>query len=368
MTARADDVGARCRRCGRRRLRAAGQVATLVLPADSSWSESATGPCPPRPRAAPPGVPAETVEGVARALRSGGRAALLLGGTALRARGLFAASRISGASGAPLLAETFPANLERGAGIPGRRPAGVPGRVRPGPAGRGGAPRRGRCEVPGLLLRLPGQGQRSGATGVHRPHPGAPRGGRPGALEALAEMLGARPDGATPARAARPERPSGSLTTETLAAAIGATLPENAIVVDEGNTAGLFVAGCHRRRSPPRLAHAHRRGHRHRAPRRDGRGRGRARAAGALRPGRRECHVHTAGPLDAGPGRTARDHRGAGQPQLCHFEHGVAPGGRRRRGATCPADSWTSPTPSSTSSLSPGGWACRRAGSRAPKG
>jgi acetolactate synthase-1/2/3 large subunit len=34
------------------------------------------------------------------------------------------------------------------------------------------------------------------------------------------------------------------LTTETLAAAIGATLPENAIVVDEGNTAGLFVAGA----------------------------------------------------------------------------------------------------------------------------
>jgi acetolactate synthase-1/2/3 large subunit len=34
------------------------------------------------------------------------------------------------------------------------------------------------------------------------------------------------------------------LTTETLAAAIGATLPENAIVVDEGNTSGLFVSGA----------------------------------------------------------------------------------------------------------------------------
>jgi acetolactate synthase-1/2/3 large subunit len=27
-------------------------------------------------------------------------------------------------------------------------------------------------------------------------------------------------------------------------------LPENAIVVDEGNTSGLFVSGCHRRRAP----------------------------------------------------------------------------------------------------------------------
>ena len=66
----------------------------------------------------------------------------------------------------------------------------------------------------------------------------------PDALEALADLLGAPADGATPAPAARPERPAGSLTTETLAAAIGATLPENAIVVDEGNTSGLFVSGA----------------------------------------------------------------------------------------------------------------------------
>ena len=41
---------------------------------------------------------------------------LLLGGTALSERGLRAASRISVATGARLLAETFPARLERGAG------------------------------------------------------------------------------------------------------------------------------------------------------------------------------------------------------------------------------------------------------------
>ena len=44
---------------------------------------------------------------------------LLLGGTALSERGLRAASRISVATGARLLAETFPARLERGAGVPG---------------------------------------------------------------------------------------------------------------------------------------------------------------------------------------------------------------------------------------------------------
>ena len=43
---------------------------------------------------------------------------LFLGGSALAERGLRAASRISAATGARLLAETFPARMERGAGVP----------------------------------------------------------------------------------------------------------------------------------------------------------------------------------------------------------------------------------------------------------
>ncbi len=65
----------------------------------------------------------------------------------------------------------------------------------------------------------------------------------PEALEALAETLGAASSGPV-AAALRPDRPTGALTPQTLAAAIGAALPENAIVVDEGNTAGLSVAGA----------------------------------------------------------------------------------------------------------------------------
>src|ERR1019366_5100846 len=66
----------------------------------------------------------------------------------------------------------------------------------------------------------------------------------PAALEALAEALGAAHRGAISAAALRPDRPTGTLTAETLAAAIGAVLPDNAVVVDEGNTSGLFVAGA----------------------------------------------------------------------------------------------------------------------------
>ena len=56
-------------------------------------------------------------------------------------------------------------------------------------------------------------------------------------------MLGAPTDSAVLAEPSRPEKPTGVLSAESFAAAIGALLPEDVIVVDEGNTAGLFVAG-----------------------------------------------------------------------------------------------------------------------------
>jgi len=92
-------------------------VATLILPADASWSEGAE----PGPEAvAHIGLLAfdDEVELAAKALRSGEPTALLLGGKALRERGLLAASRIAQATGAKLLCETFPARLVRGAGLP----------------------------------------------------------------------------------------------------------------------------------------------------------------------------------------------------------------------------------------------------------
>ena len=51
-------------------------------------------------------------------LRSDEPVALFLGGSALRERGLVAASRTANTTGAKLLCETFPTRVERGAGIP----------------------------------------------------------------------------------------------------------------------------------------------------------------------------------------------------------------------------------------------------------
>jgi acetolactate synthase-1/2/3 large subunit len=63
-------------------------------------------------------------------------------------------------------------------------------------------------------------------------------------LELLARSVDASLDRAVRVPASRPDRPSGPLNPETIANAIGALLPEGAIVSDEANTGGLFVSGA----------------------------------------------------------------------------------------------------------------------------
>ncbi|MBK9178019.1 MAG: acetolactate synthase large subunit [Acidimicrobiales bacterium] len=219
-----------------------GQVATLILPADVSWDE-AGAPAPPVAVPGPQPVPADVVAAVAAALRSEEPAALLLGGAAVRRRGLEAAGRVSAASGARLLAETFPARLERGAGLPavdrlaylaefaqmqldGLRHLVIAD-----------------ARAPVSFFAYPGKASDLVPDGCAVHVLGGPADDAVGALEALAEALGAPPE---PARqpAARPPRPSGPLTAQTIAAAVGAVLPEGAIISDEGNTSGLFLAGA----------------------------------------------------------------------------------------------------------------------------
>lgn len=95
-----------------------GGIATLIVPADISWGPVAGTPA--RQRPVPPvgSVSAGTIESVRKVLDSEEPVAIFLGGRALRERGLRAAASIAEATGATLLAETFPARLERGGGLP----------------------------------------------------------------------------------------------------------------------------------------------------------------------------------------------------------------------------------------------------------
>jgi acetolactate synthase I/II/III large subunit len=240
-TARADDVAADAADAVAAALGPPGAVATLVLPADASWSESSTGASPPRPRRRAAVVPADTVTEVAKALRGGERAALLLGGSALRADGLVAAGRVAATSGAALLAETFPANLERGAGLPAVERLAYLAEMAQAQLDGVRHLVLVDAKAPVSFFAYPDKASDLVPEGCTVHTLARPGEDAPGALDALAEVLGPGGDAAVPAPSHRPDRPTGAVTTETLAAAVGVALPEGAVVVDEGNTAGLFV-------------------------------------------------------------------------------------------------------------------------------
>jgi len=241
VAARADDVGGDAADAVAAACRPPGCVATLVLPADSSWSESSTGTCAPRAQTQPSTVPDETVEGVAKVLASGEPTAFLLGGGAVRPRGLDAASRISATTGAKLLGETFPTNLARGAGIPVIERLGYLAELAQAQLDGMRHLVLVAAASPVSFFAYPGRPGDLVPAGCAVHTLALPTEDAPEALEALADAVGAPRGAAVPAPAGRPDRPEGALSVENLGDAIGATLPDDCIVVDEGNTSGLFV-------------------------------------------------------------------------------------------------------------------------------
>ena len=220
-----------------------GKVATLILPADVCWTE-APGPVEPVAAEPPRGVSQSTVDQVAKVLTSGEPAALLLGGSSLFERALVDASRVTTTTGAKLLAQTFPVRLERGAGLPAVERLGYLAEF-------------AQVQLDGLrhlvlvdapspvsFFAYPGKASDLVPEGCEV-HVLAEAGDdAPAALAALADAVGAPADAVQLQEAFRPDRPTGALNAETFAAAIGAVLPDDAVVVDEGNTGGLFVSGA----------------------------------------------------------------------------------------------------------------------------
>ncbi|MCO5116574.1 MAG: acetolactate synthase large subunit [Burkholderiaceae bacterium] len=214
-----------------------GQVATLILPADVSWSEGGV-PCPPPPPVAPKPADEATVQAIAGILRSGQKAALLLGGHALREPALVAAARLAAATGVKLLAEVFPTRLERGAGLPpierlayfaelaGVQLAGLKHLVLVD------------AKSPVSFFAYPGKASDLVPPGCTVHTLAAPDQDARACLEQLVAALGA--GSAQPAlqAAARPERPTGELSAAKACQAVGHLLPEGAILVDEAITSG----------------------------------------------------------------------------------------------------------------------------------
>jgi acetolactate synthase I/II/III large subunit len=220
-----------------------GRVATLILPADVSWSDS-PGPSAPVGAASRVAVDDAVVEAAAAALRSGEPAALLVGGSVTRERGLLAASRVASATGAKLLCETFPARLQRGAGRPEvERLAYLAEFIQ---AQLDGVRHLVLADArpPVSFFAYPGKASDLVPEGAEVHTLAAGSDDAVGALEALADLIGAAAGGAALAGAARPDLPTGDLDGAKVAAAIGALLPEGAVVADEAQTAGIFAPGA----------------------------------------------------------------------------------------------------------------------------
>ncbi|HEX2116531.1 MAG TPA: acetolactate synthase large subunit [Alphaproteobacteria bacterium] len=213
-----------------------GGVATLMLPADVAWSDG-TGPIKVPAPPARAAVSQEAIREAATLLRKGEAPLLVLYGPALRARGLAAAGRIAKATGAGLIGEMSNARLERGAGRVDidRVPYVVEQALEKLKPYRTiilcGA------KAPVAFFAYPDKPGELWPPAA-KIHTLATRDQDiVQALEALADELGAK-EAAPVAAPSRPSPPTGAITFESIGAAIGALLPENAIVVDESITSG----------------------------------------------------------------------------------------------------------------------------------
>ncbi|WP_286193761.1 acetolactate synthase large subunit [Tropicibacter sp. R16_0] len=232
----AADVGADAARSVQGANTAPGQVATLILPSDTAWTDGGQVAAP----LAPPVrvMPAEADIAAAAAALDGADSLLLLGGEALTAEALDLAGRIAAHTGCALLSEWSNARMERGAG-----------RV---PVARVPYPIDLAVEVLAPFKRIVLVGARA-PIGFFA-YPGKPAvltadgaeiielanwsADLHGTLEGLCAEAGAKeakPDLAT----RNPEvSVTGPLNPDSIAQVLGQKIPENAIVVDESITTG----------------------------------------------------------------------------------------------------------------------------------
>jgi acetolactate synthase-1/2/3 large subunit len=217
---------------------APGQIATLILPADTAWGE-ADGPAQvaePAPRSA---VSKQAIADGVRALKNGKSAMLFLGNAALRGKALEWAARIAAKTGCALMSESGNARIERGAG---RAP--VP--QLPFVVDTALAALKGTRQLvlvgsksPVSFFAYPGKPSVLVPEGCEVIKVAGAEADLEGTLEALAGELGAR--AAAPLANAPTYNgaiPSGNITLDGLGALFNAMLPDNAIVMDEAITSG----------------------------------------------------------------------------------------------------------------------------------
>ncbi|HSG90887.1 MAG TPA: acetolactate synthase large subunit [Pseudomonadales bacterium] len=223
-----------------------GQVSTLIVPVDCAWGP-AHAPALPRTPAARVRVSDAAVEAAARSLAGadgGAEAVLLLDGAALGEAGQRAAARIAERTGCRVLATTFPARIDQGPGLPPlERLPYFPEQVMKTLAGVTRLILAG-AQAPVAFFAYPDTPSDLVPAGCACLTLAEADEDVAGALEALADAVGAAPAPGRLNVEARPQIADQPLDTRLAAAVIAAMLPEQAIVTVDSGGGGAAAGPC----------------------------------------------------------------------------------------------------------------------------
>ena len=219
---------------------AVGQIATLILPADTAWGPggdaAAAALAPPLPPPQP-----QAVMAAARALAAAGsQAVILLGAAGMQQGSVRLAAAIAHKTGCRVIGEFYNARVPAGRGR--QRVERIPYSVDAAVAQLAGTALMvlAGSSAPIGFFAYPGKPDELAPPGCAMLTLVRAEDDIPAALLALADALDARPmhGGADAAAALQPSLRHGTLTPELAGAVLAACLPEDAIVVDEAISTG----------------------------------------------------------------------------------------------------------------------------------
>ncbi len=216
------------------------RIATLVLPADVSWSDNPNGSTtaaelPPLRR-----VPAEDIARAAAMLQSGKNSMIMIGGVEVTAEQMELMSKLGKATGARVSTDTFPPRIARGAGTARleRLPylaelaidhiKDVENLILVG------------CKSPVSFFAYPNVPSVVTAEACEQLALAVPGDDLTACLQDLLDAVGGNDAQAELHELQLPELSSGDLGVDGVGAAFAHYLPENAIVADEGITSGIY--------------------------------------------------------------------------------------------------------------------------------
>ena len=228
-----------------RAVEAAGsnKIATLVLPADVSWSENSRGSARAEPPAPPRAVPAADIDRVAELLKSGKPGMVMLGGVEITAEHAELLSKLKVSTGVRVGTDTFPPRIARGAGR---------GKIERLPYLAELAIDHIKdleylvlvgCKPPVSFFAYPNVPSVISPEGCEEITLAVPGDDISGCLQDLLAAVGGEAAEPEVHDFKLPELASGDLDVNAVGAAFAYYLPENAVVVDEGITSGIYCVG-----------------------------------------------------------------------------------------------------------------------------